>query len=32
VVDGSLAARPRSLVVGAIQQVLMRYEKACNHR
>ncbi|WP_158818665.1 D-tagatose-bisphosphate aldolase, class II, non-catalytic subunit [Methylocapsa sp. S129] len=32
VVDGSLTARPKNLVVGAIQQVLMRYEEACSHR
>ena len=32
VVDGSLTARPKNLVVGAIQQVLMRYEKACSRR
>ena len=32
VVNGSLTARPKNLVIGAIQQVLMRYEKACSHR
>jgi D-tagatose-bisphosphate aldolase class II non-catalytic subunit len=32
VVDGSLTGRPKHLVVGAIQQVLMRYEEACSHR
>jgi D-tagatose-bisphosphate aldolase class II non-catalytic subunit len=32
VAEGSLTARPKNLVVGAIQQVLMRYEKACSRR
>ena len=31
VVDGSLSARPRELVVGAVLQVLRRYEHACGH-
>jgi tagatose-1,6-bisphosphate aldolase non-catalytic subunit AgaZ/GatZ len=30
VVDGSLPPRPNALVVGAIRQVLMRYENACS--
>ena len=29
VVDGSLSARPRELVVGAVLQVLRRYDHAC---
>jgi tagatose-1,6-bisphosphate aldolase non-catalytic subunit AgaZ/GatZ len=28
VVDGSLAARPRELVLGAVHQVLRRYDHA----
>ena len=31
VVDGSLSARPRELVVGAVLQVLRRYDQACGH-
>jgi D-tagatose-1,6-bisphosphate aldolase subunit GatZ/KbaZ len=31
VVDGSLSARPRDLVVGAVLQVLRRYDLACGH-
>ena len=30
VVDGSLSARPRELVVGAVLQVLLRYDQACS--
>jgi D-tagatose-1,6-bisphosphate aldolase subunit GatZ/KbaZ len=30
VVDGSLSARPRDLVLGAALQVLRRYDRACN--
>jgi D-tagatose-bisphosphate aldolase class II non-catalytic subunit len=32
VVDGLVTPRPKDLVVGAIQQVLGRYERACAHR
>jgi D-tagatose 6-phosphate 4-epimerase len=31
VVDGSLSARPRDLVIGAALQVLRRYDHACSH-
>ena len=31
VVDGSLAARPRELVLGAVLQVLRRYDHACGN-
>jgi D-tagatose 6-phosphate 4-epimerase len=31
VVDGSLAARPRQLVLGAVLQVLRRYDHACGN-
>jgi D-tagatose 6-phosphate 4-epimerase len=31
VVNGSLAARPRELVLGAVLQVLLRYDQACSH-
>jgi D-tagatose 6-phosphate 4-epimerase len=31
VVDGSLSARPRELVLGAVLQVLRRYDQACGH-
>src|ERR1700734_316484 len=31
VVDGSLSARPRELVVGAVLQVLRRYDHACGY-
>jgi D-tagatose 6-phosphate 4-epimerase len=31
VVDGSLSARPRDLVLGAVLQVLRRYDHACSH-
>jgi D-tagatose 6-phosphate 4-epimerase len=31
VLDGSLSARPRDLVVGAARQVLRRYDHACSH-
>ena len=31
VVDGSLLAQPRELVVGAVLQVLRRYDQACGH-
>ena len=31
VVDGSLSARPRELVVGGVLQVLRRYDQACGH-
>jgi D-tagatose 6-phosphate 4-epimerase len=32
VADGSLDARPRELVTGAVLQVLRRYDHACRHR
>ena len=31
VADGSLGARPRELVIGAVLQVLRRYDHACRH-
>ena len=31
VVDGSLSARPRELVLGGVLQVLRRYDQACGH-
>jgi tagatose-1,6-bisphosphate aldolase non-catalytic subunit AgaZ/GatZ len=31
VADGSLSARPRELVLGAVLQVLRRYDQACGH-
>jgi tagatose-1,6-bisphosphate aldolase non-catalytic subunit AgaZ/GatZ len=30
VIDGSLSARPRELVLGAVLQVLRRYDHACS--